>query len=77
MTKTMKVHILKKVYEMSEKDAEGVLKVAKEQVPFGVYAVKKSGQLFLLNMKATSRTQLKKMIREFKNQGFLVHSNGL
>ena len=72
-----KVHILKKVYEMPEKDAKGVLAVAKEQVPFGVYGVKKGDQLVLLNMKAKSRTQLKKMIREFKNQGFLVYSNGL
>lgn len=77
MTKMMKVHILKKVYEMPEKEAEGVLKVAKEQVPFGVYGVKKGNQLVLLNMKAKSRTQLKQMIRDFKNQGFLVHSNGL
>ena len=73
----MKVHILEKVYEMPEKDAKGVRKVAKEQVPVGVYGVKKGDQLVLLNMKAKSRTQLKQMIREFKNQGFLVYSNGL
>lgn len=73
----MIVHILKKVYEMPDKEAEGLLKIAKEQVPFGVYAVRKDDQLFLLNMKAKSRTQLKKMIRAYKDEGFKVYSNGL
>ena len=77
MKNTIKVHILKKVYEMPEKEAGGLIAIAKEQVPFGVYAVKKGVHLFLLNMKAKSRTQLKQMIRDFKNQGFLVLSNGL
>ncbi len=75
--RNMIVHILNKVYETTAKGAEELLKVANEQVPFGVYAVKKGNQLFMLNMKAQSRTQLKKMIREFKNEGLLVYSNGL
>lgn len=75
--RNMIVHILNKVYKMTAKGAEELLEVAKEQVPFGVYAVKKGNQLFMLNMKAQSRTQLKKMIRDFKNEGLLVYSNGL
>lgn len=73
----MIVQILNKAYKMTDKQAEEVLAVAKEQVPFGVYAVKKGVQLIICNDKAPSTTQLKKMIREYKAQGFKVYSNGL
>lgn len=43
----MKVKIANKMYQMSRKEYEGLLDVAKEQVPFGIYAVeKKSMQSF-------------------------------
>lgn len=73
----MIVQILNKAYKMTDKQADEVLAVAKEQVPFGVYAVKKDDQIIMCNDKALSKTQLKKMIREYKAQGFKVYSNGL
>ncbi len=73
----MIVQILNRAYKMTDKQAEEVLSVAKEQVPFGVYAVKKGDQLIMCNDKVESRTQLKKIIREYKAQGFKVYSNGL
>lgn len=61
---------------MSRKECEGLLKVASEQVPFGVYAIEKTGYMELRCDKCTSTTQLKALIRQFKAQGFKVHYNG-
>ena len=61
---------------MSQKEYEGLLQVASEQVPFGIYAVEKNGYAELRNDKCTSITQLKSLIRKYKSQGFKVHCNG-
>lgn len=61
---------------MSQKEYKELLKVASEQVPFGVYAIEKTGYAELRNDKCTSATQLKALIRQFKAQGFKVHYNG-
>lgn len=53
-----------------------MLKIAREQVPFGIYAVEKNGYAELRCDKCSSVTQLKNMTRQFKAQGFKVHSNG-
>lgn len=37
----MKVKVLNRTYRMSRKEYEGLLQMASEQVPFGVYAVEK------------------------------------
>lgn len=50
--------------------------VAKPQVQMGVYAVEKKNYAELRCDKCTSRTQLKKMIRGYKKQGFKVYANG-
>lgn len=72
----MKVKVLNKTYKMSKKEYEGLLEVASEQVPFGIYAVEKGDYAELRNDKCTSITQLKKLIRNFKQQGFKVMANG-
>lgn len=51
--------------------------MSKDYCPFGIYAVEKDGQIEMMNLKATSKTQLKKMVREYRLKGFKVHSNGL
>lgn len=61
---------------MSRKEYEGLLKVASEQVPFGVYALEKKDYAELRCDKCSSITQLKNLTRQFKVQGFKVHSNG-
>lgn len=67
---------MNRVYRMSQKEYQGLLKVASEQVPFGIYAVEKQGYAELRCDKCTSITQLKTLQRQFKSQGFKVHANG-
>lgn len=61
---------------MSQKEYRGLLQVASEQIPFGIYAVEKQGYAELRCDKCQSITQLKELTRQFKAQGFKVHSNG-
>lgn len=60
---------------MSQEKYQGLLQVASEQVPFGIYAVEKQGYAELRCDKCTSITQLKGLMRQFKAQGFKVHTN--
>lgn len=60
---------------MSWKEYEGLRQIASEQVPFGVYAVEKTGYAELRCDRCKSRTQLKALIRGFKRQGFVVRAN--
>ncbi len=64
------------MYQMSQKEYQGLLKVASEQVPFGIYALEKKDYAELRADKCSSITQLKNLVRQFKAQGFKVHSNG-
>ena len=60
---------------MSQEEYQGLLKMASDQVPFGVYAIEKKGYAELRNDKCKSMSQLKKLIRGFTAQGFKVLSN--
>lgn len=64
------------MYRMSRKEYQGLLKVASEQVPFGIYAVEKGDYAELRCDKCQSTTKLKELIRTFKAQGFKVLANG-
>ena len=72
----MKVKVGIRLYGMSRKEYMGLLEVAKEQVPMGIYAVEKKGYAELRCDRCTSMTQLKGMIRSYKSDGFKVYSNG-
>ena len=72
----MKVKVNKKIYRMTRKEYQGLLEVAREQVPWGIYALEKSDYAELRCDKCTSSTQLKAMIRSFKSQGPKVYANG-
>lgn len=61
---------------MSKQEFDGLLKVAKEQVPFGIYAVYKKDYAELKNDVCKSKTQLKELIRTYKKQGLKVFYNG-
>lgn len=61
---------------MTQKEYQGLLKAASEQVPFGIYAVEKNGYAELRCDRCGSVTQLKNLTRQFKAQGFKVHANG-
>lgn len=67
---------MNRVYRMSQKEYQGLLQVASEQVPFGIYAIEKQGYAELRHDKCSSVTQLKSLTRQFKAQGFKVLSNG-
>ena len=71
----MKVKVSQKMYGMSRKEYQKLLEVASEQVPFGIYAVEKTGYAELRCDQCKSVTQLKALTRQFKSQGFKVHSN--
>ena len=73
----MIVQIMKKTYKMGKKEYDGLMKIAKEKVPFGVYAVKKNDTTIMLNEKCNSKNQLRNIIKEYKAKGFKVYSNGL
>ena len=59
---------------MTEKELAGVLKVACEQVPFGIYAIRKKDYIELRNDKM-SKTQLKQRLRELRSAGYKVYFN--
>lgn len=61
---------------MSHQEYQGLLKVASDQVPFGVYAIEKKDYAELRNDKCKSITQLKELTRNYKANGFKVYSNG-
>ena len=71
----MKVRVMNRLYQMSRKEYRGLLRVASEQVPFGIYAVEKADYAELRNDSCESLIQLKQKIREYRGQGFQVHSN--
>lgn len=60
---------------MSKEEYAKLLEVAKEQVPFGIYAVEKNGYAELQNIKCKSITELKDFTRKLKMQGFKVLAN--
>jgi hypothetical protein len=72
----MKVKVMNRLYKMSQTEYQGLLKVASDQVPFGIYAVEKNGYAELRSDKCESITRLKELTRQFKVRGFKVLSNG-
>lgn len=71
----MKVKVANKMYQMSRTEYNGLLKIASEQVPFGIYAVEKKDYAELRCDRCKSMTQLKNLTRQFSAQGFKVLSN--
>lgn len=71
----MKVIIGNHVYDMTRKQSDGVLKVASDQIPFGIYAVEKDGIIELKKEKCITKAKLETLIRMFESKGFQVHYN--
>lgn len=61
---------------MSRKEYQGLLKVASDQVKFGVYAVEKGDYAELKNERCVSMTKLKELKRAYNAKGFKVYANG-
>lgn len=72
----MQVKVANRVYKMSPNEYLGLLQVASEQVPFGIYAVEKKGYAELRCDRCSSITQLKTITRQFKAAGYKVYANG-
>ncbi|MFW6678805.1 hypothetical protein ACOAOT_14215 [Lacrimispora sp. AGF001] len=68
--------VMNQLYKMSQLEYQGLLKVASEQVPFGIYAVEKKDYAELRCDNCISITQLKDLTRQFKAQGYKVLANG-
>lgn len=66
---------MNRVYRMSQKEYQGLLKMASDQVPVGIYAIEKNGYAELMNVKADSITKLKAEARVYKSQGYRVYAN--
>ena len=71
----MLVKVMNRIYRMSREEYQGLLKMASEQVPFGIYAVEKKDYAELRHDKCESMSQLKALTRGFKAQGFKVLAN--
>ena len=72
----MRVKVGPRMYRMSRNEYQGMLQIAKEQVPMGIYAVEKADYAEFRRDKCESITKLKELTRQFKSQGFKVWSNG-
>lgn len=72
----MQVKVANRTYRMNRKEYQGLLKVASEQVKFGIYAVEKDNYAELRCDRCSSITQLKKLKRDYKSKGFKVYANG-
>ena len=70
------VKVAKNVYQMTEKEAAGLLQIASEYVSCGIYAIRKGIYIELRNQPMT-RTQIKKARNEYRKQGVKVYANGL
>ena len=60
---------------MDKKEYQGLLQVASEQVPCGVYAIEKGNKAELRHDKCTSTGKVKELIRNWKRQGYKVYAN--
>ena len=72
---TMRVLLNDHIYEMSRKQLDGVLKVAKKAVKRGIYAVEKDGMAQMKKETYSNKADLEKAVSEYEANGFKVHYN--
>ena len=72
----MTIVIGNRAWQMDEEKAEGLLKIASEKVPQGIYAIRKGDFCELLN-KPMTVTQMKRTRAAYRRQGMKVYCNGL
>lgn len=64
------------LYQTNQEKYQELLKMASEQVPFGIYAIEKQDYVELRCDHCQSTSHLKQLIQQFKSQGFKVYANG-
>ena len=70
------VNIANRTYRKSRTQAEKLIEQAARQVKTGIAAVEKNGRLFII-LERASRTQAKRLRREYEKAGFKVYACGL
>lgn len=71
----MKVIVNESIYEMGRNEYKGVLKVASQQIPCGIYAVEKDGICELRKDTFDSKEELKKAVEQYEGNKFKVYYN--
>ena len=71
----MRVLLNDHIYDMSRKQFDGVLKVAKKAVKHGIYAVEKDGTAEMKKEMYSNRAELDKAVTEYKENEFKVYYN--
>ena len=71
----MRVLLNDHIYDMSRKQFDGVLKVAKKAAKHGIYAVEKDGVAEMKKETYLNREELKKSVAEYAKSGFKVYYN--
>ena len=69
----MKVLLNNSVYEMSRKQFDGVLNVAKKAVRRGIYAVEKDGMAQMKKETHSNKAEIEKAVAEYEEKGFKVY----
>ena len=71
----MRVLLNDQIYEMSRKQFDCVLKVAKKAVKHGIYAVEKDGTAEMKKETYLNKSELEKVVKEYEEKGFKVYYN--
>lgn len=71
----MKILIGESLYETNRDGLRGILQVASEQIPCGIYAVEKDDYCELQKDTFDSKEKLKKVVAEYAAKGFKVYYN--
>jgi len=71
----MRVVIEHNAYEMNRRQCDNVLRVAKKQLPHGIYAVRKGNYCELLKEVYKSRAEIQQACQRYVKKGFRVCCN--
>ena len=71
----MRVLLNDHIYEMSRKQFDGVLNVAKKAVRRGIYAVENGGMAQMKKETRSNKAELEKAVAEYEEKGFKVYYN--
>ena len=69
----MRVLLNDHIYDMSRKQFDGVLKVAKKSVKRGIYAVEKGGMAQMKKETYSNKAELEKAVAEYEAKGLKVY----
>lgn len=71
----MRVQMKDKIWRMNTKQYKGFLKVVKDCMLVGIYAVEKDGVAIMMNEKPKDGEDLRKQVEDLERKGFKVWWN--